>query len=307
MQKMNACFENFDLRSLRMLKQLLDLKSVTKAGEALGLSQPAASRVLSQLRIMLGDPLLVRGGQGNTLTPRGEELRPAVAEALSSISVLFEREVFAPSTAKLIIRIATTDHGATVVLSPLVKMLGTFAPGITLEVTPWNAQTLHELETGRLDLALDSESRLPENFHARTLYRERSVCLVRQGHPLLDGRRKDGSLDPALASTYPQIVLLYPVGDRLEGDDPLARLGHPSQRIALRTPYFTSAPMMLTHTDHFMILPSRLGRVLADSAPLALIPLRGETPFAYRLIWHERTQKDDGMEWLRTQMYRLLK
>ena len=195
MQKMNASFENLDLRSLRVLKQLLDLKSVTKAGEALGLSQPAASRVLSQLRITLGDPLLVRGRQGNTLTPRGEELRPAVAEALRSISALFEREVFAPSTAKLIVRIATTDHGATVVLSPLVKMLGTFAPGITLEVTPWSPQTLHELETGRLDLALDSESRLPENFFARTLYRERSVCLVRQGHPLLDGRRKDGRME----------------------------------------------------------------------------------------------------------------
>ncbi|WP_217164370.1 LysR family transcriptional regulator [Terriglobus roseus] len=304
---MNASFDNLDLRSLRMLKQLLDLKSVTKAGEALELSQPAASRVLSRLRLTLGDPLLVRGRQGNTLTPRGEELRPAVAEALRSISVLFEREVFAPSTAKLIVRIATTDHGATVVLSPLIEMLGTFAPGITLEVTPWSAQTLHELETGWLDLALDSESRLPENFHARTLYRERSVCLVRQGHPLLDGRRKDGSLDPALASAYPQIVLLYPVGDRLEGDDPLARFGHPSPRIALRTPYFASAPMMLTHTDHFIILPSRLGRVLADSAPLSQIPLRGETPFAYRLIWHERTQKDEGLGWLRAQMYRLLK
>ena len=131
MQKMNASFENLDLRSLRMLKHLLDLKSVTKAGEALGLSQPAASRVLAQLRITLGDPLLVRGRQGNTLTPRGEGLQPAVAEAMRSISALFEREVFAPSTAKLIVRIATTDHGATVVLSPLVKMLGTFAPGIT--------------------------------------------------------------------------------------------------------------------------------------------------------------------------------
>ncbi len=307
MQKTNASFENLDLRSLRMLKQLLDVRSVTKAGEALGLSQPAASRVLSQLRSALGDPLLVRAGQGNTLTPRGEELRPAVTEALRSVSALFEQEAFEPSTAKRIVRIATTDHGATVVLSPLVKALGMLAPGITLEVSPWNAQTLLELETGRLDLALDSESRLPENFHARTLYRERSVCLVRRGHPLLNGRRKDGSLDPALASTYPQIVLLYPVGDRLEGDDPLARLGHPSKRIALRTPYFTSAPMMLTHTDHFMILPSRLGRVLADSAPLDQIPLRGETPFAYRLIWHERTQKDDGVGWLRTQMYRLLK
>jgi len=44
-----------------------------------------------------------------------------------------------------------------------------------------------------------------------------------------------------------------------------------------------------------MILPSRMERGLADSAPLDQIPLRGETPNVYRLIWHERTQKGEGM------------
>jgi DNA-binding transcriptional LysR family regulator len=303
MQKVNAALDNLDLRSLKMLKSILDLRSVTKAGETLALSQPAASRVLAQLRRVLGDPLLVRGRQGNTLTPRGEELRPGVTEALRAISALFEPKVFEPSTAKVTVRIATTDHGATVVLSPLVQALGLVAPGITLELIPWSAHTLHHLETGQLDLALDAESPLPDNFHFRVLYEERSVCLVRQEHPLLHALREDGTLNPALASAYPQIVLLYPVGDRLEGDDPLARFGHPCSRIALRTPYFTSAPMLLTHTDYFIILPSRLGRVLAESAPLSLIPLHGETPFEYRLIWHERTQQDEAMRWLRTQLY----
>lgn len=41
--------EKLDFRSLRLLKILLDTESVTKAGEALSISQPAASRVLAQL------------------------------------------------------------------------------------------------------------------------------------------------------------------------------------------------------------------------------------------------------------------
>ena len=307
MQKVNAAFDKLDLRSLRMLQTLLDSRSVTKAGEALAISQPAASRVLSQLRQALGDPLLVRGRHGNTLTPRAEELRSVVTEAIDTVSALFERNTFEPSSAKLTVRIATTDHGATVVLAPLVQALATLAPGLTLEIAPWSAQTLADLETGRLHLALDAESPLPQNFHFRTLYKEKYACLVRNGHPLLYVRRKDGSLNPALACTYPQIVLLYPVGDRLEGDDPLARLGHPAHRIAMRTPYFTSAPMLLAHTDHLILLPSRLGRVLAESAPLSLIQLHADTAFEYRLVWHERTQKDDALGWLRTQVYQLLK
>ena len=305
MQKSNVPLNKLDLRSLRLLKVLLDTRSVTKAGEALAISQPAASRVLAQLRRALSDPLLVRGRLGNTLTPRGELLRPAVTEALQAISSLFEQEVFEPSSTKLSVRIATTDHGATVVLAPLVQALATLAPAITLEIAPWSAQTLSDLETGRVDMALDAESHLPENFHFRTLFEERYACLVRHGHPVLKALRKDGSLNPSSASAYPQIVLLYPVGDRLEGDDVLAQLGHPAHRVAMRTPYFTSAPLLLADTEHLILLPSRLGQTLAQAAPLSLIPLHADTSFEYRLIWHERTQKDAGLEWLRAQIYRL--
>jgi len=195
MQKIDIFLERLDIRSLRILKVLLDTRSVTEAGEAMGISQPAASRVLAQLRQAIGDPLLVRGRHGNTLTPRGESLRPAIAEALEAISSLFEKEVFEPSNTKLAVRLATTDHGATVVLTPLVLALARLAPGITVEVAPWGDQTLSDLETGRLDLALDVESPLPENFHFRVLFKEKYVCLVRQGHPLLKALRRDGSLN----------------------------------------------------------------------------------------------------------------
>jgi len=207
---------------------------------------------------------------------------------------------------KLSVRVATTDHGATVVLAPLVQALAKLAPRITVEVSPWRDQTLSDLETGRLDLALDAESHLSENFHFRVLFKEKYACLVRQGHPLLKALRRDGSLNPGLASAYPQIVLLYPVGNRLEGDDVLARLGHLAKRIALKTPYFTSAPLLLANTDGLIFLPSRLGQTLARSSPLSLIPWHADTDFDYRLIWHERKQKDAGFRWLRDQIYRLV-
>jgi len=305
MHKSNTSLDKLDLRSLRMLKLVLDTRSVTKAGEALSMSQPAASRILAQLRQALSDPLLVRARHGNTLTPRGESLRPAVTEALQSIFSLFEQEIFEPSSAKLSIRIATTDHGAAVVLVPLVQALATLAPGITLEVAPWSAQTFSDIETGRIEMALDVESDLPENFHFRTLFKEKYACLVRHGHPVLKMLRRDGSLEPSSASAYPQIVLLYPVGDRLEGDDVLTQLGHPARRIAMKTPYFTSAPLLLANTDHLILLPSRLGQTLAQSSPLSLVPLHADTAFEYRLIWHERTQKDVGLGWLRARIYQL--
>jgi DNA-binding transcriptional LysR family regulator len=305
MQKTDGGIDQLDLRSLRMLKLLLDTRSVTRAGEALGISQPAASRVLAQLRDILDDPLLVRGRQGSTLTPRAESLASLVEEALHAVATLFARETFEPTSATVTLRVATTDHGAAAVLVPLVQRLATLAPKITVNVAPWSDQTLHDLETGKLDLALDAESDLPENFHFRALFKDRYACLVRRNHPVLKSLRRDGSLNPKAAAPYPQIILLYPVGNQLKGDDVLALLGHPAERIAMKTPYFTSAPLLLSGTDNMILLPARLGETLTRLAPLAMVPLHADTQFGYRLIWHERTQRNLGMSWLRAQIYEL--
>jgi DNA-binding transcriptional LysR family regulator len=301
----NKELNNLGFRSLRMLKILLETANVTKAGEALSISQPAASRVLAQLRLVLGDPLLVRGRHGNTLTPRAEALRPVVSEALELVSTLFSKRPIDPRDSDLTVKIATTDNGASVVLAPLARQLAKSAPNIRIDISPWSTQTLSHLEDGRLDLALYWEKKLPENFHHRSLFRDKYACLVRQKHPLLRKLRRDGSLNHKEAAEYPQIMMLFPDGDRLVFDDLLQRHGHTPKRIVMTTPYFASAPLLLAGTDNLILLPSRLGEILVKSAPVALIPLHDDVDFDYRLIWHERTQKDQSRSWVRTQIYNL--
>ena len=55
---------HFDLNMLVILAQLLRTRSVTRTARHMGVSQPAISRSLAQLRDLLGDPLLVRTGTG---------------------------------------------------------------------------------------------------------------------------------------------------------------------------------------------------------------------------------------------------
>ena len=45
-----------DLNLMRMLEALVQTRSVTRSGELLGLSQPAASRTMAKLRKVLNDP-----------------------------------------------------------------------------------------------------------------------------------------------------------------------------------------------------------------------------------------------------------
>jgi DNA-binding transcriptional LysR family regulator len=60
-----------NLNLLVPLLALLEERSVTRAAERVGLSQPAMSHALTRMRRLLGDDLVVRQGAGLTLTPRG--------------------------------------------------------------------------------------------------------------------------------------------------------------------------------------------------------------------------------------------
>src|SRR5258705_7680564 len=63
-----------DLNLLVVFDAVMQERSVTRAGQRLGLSQPAMSHALARLRHMLKDDLFVRSPKGMLPTPRAEQL-----------------------------------------------------------------------------------------------------------------------------------------------------------------------------------------------------------------------------------------
>ena len=51
-----------DLNLLVAFHAMLEHRNVTRAGEAIGLSQPAMSSAVRRLRLLLEDPLFIRAG-----------------------------------------------------------------------------------------------------------------------------------------------------------------------------------------------------------------------------------------------------
>ncbi len=76
-------------------------RSVTRAAERLGITQPALSNALARLRTTMQDPLFVRERYGIQPTPTALELAPVIAQALASIddAVLGQQE-FDPAQAE---------------------------------------------------------------------------------------------------------------------------------------------------------------------------------------------------------------
>ena len=109
---------------------------MTRAGQRLGLSQPAMSHALTRLRYMLKDDLFVRGPKGVLPTPRAEQLALPVRTALDGLQHSLEPAQFVPSKATRSFRVAVDNYSAVVLVGQLAGRITKIAPGVTLEFRP---------------------------------------------------------------------------------------------------------------------------------------------------------------------------
>jgi DNA-binding transcriptional LysR family regulator len=295
---------DLDLNLLRALDALVRERSVTKAGLAMGLSQPAMSNALGRLREALGDPVLVRTPTGMQPTPRALELVGPVRQALALVSsALARREPFDPRTAQAAITVAGTDHAAFVLLPSLARALHEEAPGVTVEFTPWRgAATTRELQAGAVDLVLgvgelDDD---PSGLYKKRLFGDRFVCVVRRGHP---GVGRKLTLDRYLALPH---VLVSPRGGATGlMDTELAKIGK-RRRVAFVVPNFLLGPIIVAQTDYIVTISEHVAKPFAELLPLDLheppIEVHGHDWYC---LWHERTHRDPAHRWLRQRIVEL--
>jgi len=176
-----------ELRLLQLFDALHQTRSVTRAAEQLGLSQPTVSIGLARLREALHDPLFVRTPAGMQPTPRADTLIVIAREALQSLRKLSEQQVeFVPASARRRFRICMTDASHVTLLPPLLAHVRAVAPLVVLEAARIDRQTGQLLESGEADLALGFAPWLEAGIYQQTLYPQDWVCLVNAAHPRID-------------------------------------------------------------------------------------------------------------------------
>src|SRR5882762_4164623 len=88
-----------DIYALECLHLVINERSVTRAGDKLGISQPSMSNVIARLRRVTGVPLIMRGPDGMTPTPFAEALLTTSTAFLDRLRELAIRhETFDPAS-----------------------------------------------------------------------------------------------------------------------------------------------------------------------------------------------------------------
>ncbi len=295
---MKTDIRNLDLNLLKALDALLDERSVTRAAERLSLTQPAVSGMLTRLRECFDDPLFTRTQRGIIPTLRALELAQPVKSILAEVSELLQPKAFEPAVAEMTVKIAATDYALRAVIVPFMAALRLQAPGIRVAVLPVNNEQLSaQFERGDVDFALITPETAPPDLHARALYDEEYVCLLRASHPLT---QPEGlTLDTFCEHDH---ALVSYVGGNFSGvtDEALASLGR-TRRVTLSVCSFLVLPEILRVSDLISVVPKRLTH---DLPGLTVLPppldIQG---FSKIVVWHERTHRDAGHRWLRDLLF----
>ncbi len=286
---------NINLNLLAVLDALVLEKNVTRAGRRLGLSQPAVSHALSQLRQVFGDPLFVRASHGVVPTERALTLGVSVRQALALLEASIGAGSFDPRTTQRSFVIATTDYVEFVLLPKLLARLGKEAPGIRLRLRSWPYHRVSPgLETGEEDLMLGFYPRVPSGHRDQALFKDRFVCIVRADHPTVGKRltlKKYLSLSHVLVSQTdhePGVV-----------DGVLAKRGL-SRHVALRLSHFLMVPPVIASTDMVAAVDYRVASAMARVLPIRMLPPPLPLPGGgVGQVWHERTHLSAAHTWLR--------
>ncbi|RAR56684.1 LysR family transcriptional regulator [Paraburkholderia unamae] len=286
-----------DLNLLRALDALLDERNVTRAAQRLSLTQPAVSAMLTRLRESFDDPLFVRSQRGIVPTERALQLAAPLKQVLSDIEQMLQAPAFEPREAELTLTIASTDYALRAVVVPFLARLRQEAPGIRAVIVPVQHERLQaQLESGDVDMALITPETTPADLHARRLFDERYVCVMRADHPAAARRltlERFCALDHALVSY---------AGGSLSGvtDEALARIGR-ARRVTVSVNSFLVLPDILLTSDLIAVVPSRLAQGVQG---LAVVEPPLEVPgFTKTLAWHERTHRTPGQRWVRALLF----
>ena len=308
-------FNALDLNLLRVFDAMIEERSVTRAGERLGLTQSAISHALNRLRYVLEDELFVRGPDGMQPTPRATEMAPRLRQGLLHLQLALTPADFVPAQTDRRFTIICGEYVGTVLVPRLIARLRAAAPHAEFRIRPSNTGVTEALLAGRADLAIGSFRRVPEWFACEPLFRETRVWVVSADHP---SAWQELTLERLAALPHMIISATGEDEQAIAGfvvDHGLERLVTRSEVgllqgalaarglrriVGLTTPHFLAALAIVSRSDMAAPLPRRLATAFAGAYHLKMFEPPYPSPaFDVMALWHREHGSDPAILWLR--------
>lgn len=260
------------MRQLQLLARLQAGGSLLQAAEDLGMTQSAASKMLSTLEESIGTPLFERHARGITPTPYGEIfIRRAVA-ALNEIRRAAEEMNDFKRGARMPLTLGSLLSPSSTFLPTALLRLAREAPDLLLHVQVDTSRALLEgILEGRFDLVIArvrDASRQPELVF-EPLVSEPFCVVARPDHPLT----RKGSL--GLEDLIDQPWILPPAGTDLRArvDALCVQNGLPVLTSLIETLSMPLVFSMLRMSNALVLLPEEFAKPYCEAGWLSTLSI----------------------------------
>ena len=291
-----------DLNLLVVFDAMVEHRNVTRAAEAIGLSQPAMSAAVGRLRTLFDDPLFVKTGAHMRPTPRAAQLAPSVRQVIVTIKGdILQAQTFNPSEAQRTFTIVAPDIAEIKLLPKLLACFAEQAPRANLRTLAMPRHAAAEvLESGEAELAVGYFPDLRKaGFYQQKLFSAGLACVVRRDHPTIGATL---SLKQYLAASH---ALVRPEGREHVFDQALQQRGL-KRRVVLEISHYMSLLPVIESTDLVATVPQDLAELFVSHAAVRMLPAPVTSPpVEVMQFWHSRFHKDPGNVWLRGVLHTL--
>lgn len=173
-----------DSRHLRLIAEVAQTESVTRAADRLNVTQSAVSHQLREIEEQLGTPIFIRSGRRMLPTPAGRIIVDAAGEVLATIDrVEAQIEQLARHAAGEL-RVCTHCYTGYSWLPSLVEGLRRRYPSFVLQVVPeYTMDPIAALLDARLDVAIMNDESDDRRLRHRELFDDEHVAVVPVSHP----------------------------------------------------------------------------------------------------------------------------
>ncbi|HBN9635948.1 hypothetical protein APA73_09835 [Pseudomonas aeruginosa] len=289
----------FDLNNLLCLDALLAERSITRAADRLFLSRPAMSNALARLREYFNDELLIHVGKVMVPTPFALSLQAPVRDLLLRMQAIISASPAAIdlATVKRKISVTCSDYVTSLFIPLVLARIYEQAPGIAIDIRPFSARFLEEIDSGEVDFLITSDKIITDEHPCEPLFKDTFSCVLWAGNPDVGTAL---ALEQYLASGH--VVAQWGVGRVKTLDEKFFQDHHLTRRVEVWVSTFTQIPQCIVGTGRIGMLPTRLANWAAQHWPLRVfecpVPI---PPLVEVMQWHEYQQSDPVQSWVREQ------
>ena len=289
-------YHKLDLNLLTALKALLTEKNVTRAGEAVHITQPAMSGVLARLREYFGDPLIVQVGRKMELTPLAESLVEPLTDALLRIdATITTRPEFNPLTTNRRFSVVASDYSINVLLLEVLRRVHREAPGLSVEFRTPSESAPTELEEGEVDFIINPESQNSPMQSGVVLFEDSYVIVVDA-----DNQEVGDSIGIEQYLALRHVAFKSGKFGLPHLETWVANRYRDERRVEVITHSFSLLPRLVVGTARIATMHTRLAQQCAGSLPVRLVKPAFEIPRLVEVLqWHKYRDLDPGSMWFR--------